>query len=263
MKTKNNYEALQAALIEDDNVNVGKTSDLKNFFILISAIVGILIVCFFLSDFVSDFFISHMSDKTQLKIEKLIDISYPDSDNIIKANTKRLDRIKYNIIRTDSALQNKSSFPITVINKKEVNACITPNGKIYITKGTLEQGYNDEELSFILAHELGHYAHRDHLKSISRQILMGIICVTISGQSNSFNNFLSGINDISTLSYSRKQEREADKYAGETLIKMYGNNNGGKNFILKIKDKEKTPDFIHYFTTHPAWSERLKILENM
>ncbi len=263
MKTRNKYEALQAALIEDDNVNVGKTSDLKNFFILIGGIVCVVFAIFIFSDFIANVFIALLPDEMQMKIERALDIGMDDINNS-EENIRQLAQlniIKSKIIKTDSGLTNKSDFPIFIIDKDEVNAVIIPNGKIFVTKGTLEQGYNEQELCFILAHEIGHYAHRDHLKAISRQILMSIIYSFISGENYASGKFISQINNLNYLSHSRKQEREADKYAGEALIKIYGTNNGGKSFILKIKEKENYPDFIHYFSSHPSWNDRLKLLE--
>ena len=58
-----------------------------------------------------------------------------------------------------------------------------------------------------------------------------------------------------------KQEKEADLYASRMLIKLYGTNNGGKNFIKRLKDNEKTPEFFSYFSTHPSWEERYRLLE--
>ena len=136
MTIKKNYKELQQALIEGDNINVGKSSDLKSFFILVSGIIGIIIAVIYLSALVSDLFISKMSDETQMKIEKMININLYNKDESNSKEMMRLNRIKSKIVNTDYSLKNKSSFPITIIPHKEVNACIFPNGSIYITKGT-------------------------------------------------------------------------------------------------------------------------------
>ena len=50
-------------------------------------------------------------------------------------------------------------------------------------------------------------------------------------------------------------------YANKMLIKLYGNNNGAKKFITRLKDNEKAPEFMHYFSSHPSWNERLALIE--
>ena len=262
MTIKKNYEELQQALIEDDNINVGKSSDLRSFFILVSGIIGIIITVFLLFGLVSDLFIDKMSDETQMKIEKMININLYGSSENNSNELQRLNKIKSRIVNADYSLKNKSSFPMKIMPNNEVNACIFPNGTIYVTQGALNQNFTDEELSFVLAHEIGHYAHRDHLKAFGRQILAGLIYITISGSTNSSTRLINGVTDLSNLSHSRSQESEADKYAGEALIKIYGNNNGGKSFIIKIKKQQDSPDYLQYFSTHPSWNERLKILES-
>ncbi len=265
MTIKKNYEELQAALIEGENINVSKSSDLKNFFILIISIIGIIVAMIFVFNVISDIFISTMSDDTQIKIEKSIsikqiDLKYPNVTTQELKELKNLNNIKSKIIAADTTLKNKSNFPITIVNNSEINACILPNGIIFITSGLLKQKYTEEELAFVLAHEIGHYANRDHLRIFSRQILSSLIFITISGNTNSFDKFLNGVTLLNNLVYSRKQEAAADEYAGRILIKIYGTNNGGKTFIKKIKDNENTSNFLHYFSSHPSWNNRLNIL---
>ncbi len=251
------------ALIEDDNINISKTGDGKQFFILSGGVIGILLVIIMSFGFISDIFISCMSNETQMKIENVInqDFRYYKPELEYKSELKRLDKIKRRIIDNDDSLEGKSSFPIIIKHDNSVNACIAPNGMIFITTETLKQKFSNEELTFILAHEIGHYAHRDHLRTVSRQILIGSILGILGSQSNSLSHLLSGVTDMEHLMHSREQERNADKYAGEMLIKMYGSNKGGISFINKIKEKENTPEFMYYFSSHPSWEERLQILK--
>ena len=70
------------------------------------------------------------------------------------------------------------------------------------------------------------------------------------------------ISEIEFLSHSRKQERNADLYANKMLIKLYGTNKGAKALIKRFKEKRDIPEFLHYFSTHPSWDERLYLIEN-
>lgn len=51
--------------------------------------------------------------------------------------------------------------PIIVTPEPKKDACVLPNGNIIITTGLVESCATDDELAFIIAHELSHIAARD------------------------------------------------------------------------------------------------------
>ncbi|HAN32740.1 MAG TPA: hypothetical protein DCQ06_14195, partial [Myxococcales bacterium] len=55
-----------------------------------------------------------------------------------------------------------------------VNAMALPGGGIVVTSGLLKLLRNEDELSFVLAHELGHFVGRDHLQGLGRGLTLGI-----------------------------------------------------------------------------------------
>ena len=261
MLRKNNYEA-QLALINGENVNVGTKSELKDFVVLLGGLVGIVIIFLLSFNVVSDFFIDRMSTESQLKIESLFkgtqNKKIPDK---YKQQIFLLENIKQKIIENDISIQGKSELNISVLEHKEINAMIKPDGSILFTTKLLDENFPEEELAFVLAHEIGHYSNKDHLKSISKQIAYAIIC-TIAGLDSKVNNIVQGVSEIEFLSHSKEKEKEADMYANKMLITIYGTNEGAKNFIKKLQNKDKLPEFVHYFSSHPSWNERLKLIEN-
>ena len=262
MKLKNNYQE-QIALIQNDNINVSSTNDAKDFVVLVSALIGILLIIIFSFDFIAGLVIDNISAETQLKIESLFSNSYlqTQSENkIYKQQINQLNQIKKEIIKLDKNVREKSTFPINVIKSKNINAMILPNGSIFFTSGILDKKLPEQEMAFVLAHEIGHYSHKDHLKAISRQLLVILICM-FSGQNNQVHNVVKRVTETEFLHYSRSQERAADLYAGDMLIKLYGTNEGGKSFINRLRKNEHNIDFLYYFQTHPSWNERLKLIE--
>ena len=53
----------------EDNVNVGNSNAVVEFFILIAGIVGIFVLLYIFADSIGCFFIDRMSNKTQMQIE--------------------------------------------------------------------------------------------------------------------------------------------------------------------------------------------------
>lgn len=245
----------------EDNVNVGKSNVGIEFIILISGIAALIFGLYIFADTIGNFFIDRMSDETQMKIENAFSYNIQSTVNNQEEDIRVLENIRDEIVPLDKKLQGKSKFPIYEINKKEINAFVTPNGTIFFTKGLLKEIKDEEVLTFILAHELGHYAHRDHLKTISRQIIISAVISIFSVGNNNLDITINSISDLNSLNYSRKQEKEADLYANQIIYKLYGRNTGAVEFFKFLEEKDKMPEYLQYFSTHPSTKQRLKLIQ--
>lgn len=245
----------------EDNVNVGKSNVGIEFIILISGIAALIFGLYIFADTVGNFFIDRMSDETQMKIENAFSYNIQPTVNNQEKEIRVLENIRDEIVPLDKKLQGKSKFPIYEIDKKEINAFVTPNGTIFFTKGLLKEVKDEEVLTFILAHELGHYAHRDHLKTISRQIIISAVISIFSAGNNNLDITINSISDLNSLNYSRKQEKEADLYANKIVYKLYGRNTGAVEFFKFLEKKDKMPEYLQYFSTHPSTKQRLKLIQ--
>ena len=136
-----------------------------------------------------------------------------------------------------------------------------PNGSIAVTTGLLDLNPTEDELAFVLAHEIGHYSNKDHLKSISKKILIVSLALML-GQDIYVEKVVNGVAQAEFLSHSRQQEREADLYANNALIKLYGNNKAAISFMKKLNENIGNKEFYIYFSTHPSTEERIKLLES-
>ncbi len=249
----------------EDNVNVSKTNEIKDFFILILGIIGILFVIICCSQFFANIFIDNISNETQMKIESVFGELPADDYYDIKYKDKfdKLVNIRQKIIANDKALQGKSPFPIIFIPEKEFNAWVVPNGTIYFTTELLNENLTEEELAFVLGHEIGHYKNRDHLKTISRQIIISLVMsLFFNDDMKDLSSLADNFTNFAYLNHSQNQEKLADKYSNETLIKLYGNNDGSISFMEKLAKKDELPAFAHYFSTHPSPKQRIYLLKN-
>ena len=166
MNGEDNYSYENQIDIIEDNVNVTKTSDIKEFFILIGGIVLLIFTILFLSDLAMRFFLDKMTYETQTKIESFLTLdalperTYSENEQIW---LNRLNNINNKIIAQDDELKKLKPLNIDISTKKEINAYILPNGNIYFTTGILNNLKTDEQAAFVLAHEIAHYKNRDHL----------------------------------------------------------------------------------------------------
>ena len=75
----------------------------------------------------------------------------------------RLNRIAQRLLV--KAKRKDLPWRFRVINLDAYNAAAFPGGFIYATKG-LMQGMNDEELAFVIGHEIGHVDYRHSIQAI-------------------------------------------------------------------------------------------------
>ena len=50
-----------------------------------------------------------------------------------------------------------------------------------VTAGLLEKVESENELAFIIGHELGHFRNRDHIRGLGRGLAIGILITAVSG----------------------------------------------------------------------------------
>ncbi|MCK7469253.1 MAG: M48 family metallopeptidase [Desulfosudis oleivorans] len=76
----------------------------------------------------------------------------------------------------------------------------------------------DDELLAVLAHEAGHVAHRHGVQRIIQDSLLAFAISAVTGDASGTSQLFLGLPVMLTeLAYSRDFEREADRYALDTL----------------------------------------------
>ena len=150
-------------------------------------------------------------------------------------------------------------FRLTYLPNPEPNAFALPGGTIALTDGLLKALEGDEiALAFVLGHELGHFAHRDHLRGLGRRIGWSVSLMLLFGTQPE--GITSRSSELVFLHYSRKQEASADAFGLDCLETIYGQTNGAeKLFELLAKDRDP-PRWAYMFSTHPDARERLQTL---
>ncbi len=189
--------------------------------------------------------------------------------NEVHAGSQRSEKFQteriQNLLDSLAAIMDgpRRSFHVSVIEKNETNALALPGGHIVIYSQLLEQVTSENELAMILAHELGHFAARDHLRGLGRSFLFFIVAnFAFGGQGDSVRQFMNS-SGILQNNYSRQQEFAADRYALAMLVKKYGHAGGAVDFFKRLAEKETLPQLVHYLSTHPASEKRVAELNRL
>ena len=165
-------------------------------------------------------------------------------------------------LRRHSSLPG-NNYTVHLFDSPEINAVALPGRNIIVFKGLLGAVDSENELAFVLAHELGHFANRDHLRGLGRGLVMLAISVAIFGQDNSVSGFIMNSVVSAEMTFSRAQELAADRYAIELLNRRYGHVGGAVDFFGKIREKNRMGRLQHYFASHPHPDSRIEALENL
>jgi Zn-dependent protease with chaperone function len=168
--------------------------------------------------------------------------------------------------------------------KLGANAMALPSGTIIFTDELVNLAETQEELSAILAHEIGHVVRRHGLRQTLQTSALGILVVTITGDVSSLSSLVTALPVILTqLGYSREFEREADHFA-LTIMQEQGippqyfasalqrieraarctdtaDSNAAQGQACEAAENgsESANDSLSsYLSTHPATQERIK-----
>ena len=182
-----------------------------------------------------------------------------------KALQDRLQSIGRRIAAVSDRQDIKYTF--LVLDDKELNAMTIPGGTIYVNKGLMDV-LNDDELAYVLAHEAGHISARHIAKKIQAnmayQLLLGLAFAGVGGDTQAIKEGTDVLYGLVSLSYSRKDEYEADRLAVKYCHKAGFDPYASISALERIK-KEEGPNWkvLSYFRTHPYVDERIAALKTV
>jgi Zn-dependent protease with chaperone function len=153
------------------------------------------------------------------------------------------------------------AFRLAVAAQDSPNAFALPGGTIAVTTGLLDAVESENELAFVLAHELGHFAGRDHLRALGRGLILqlGLRAVVGAGAGDAV-PALAG--ELANRGFARDQERDADAFALAIVAAEYGHVAGADAFFGRLPDAETGlgTRAAAWFSTHPVSEARIAAL---
>lgn len=157
-------------------------------------------------------------------------------------------------------------FHFGLLKSTELNAYATPGGYVFVTEGLLDLLQDESELAGVLAHEITHVTHQHIVKAIRQANLLGAgqDLAEASGKAD-----LSAYAPLSNFSIhmldqglSRGDELDADQGGMLLAAKTGYDPHGLERVIERLKTRSPSdPLLSHFNKTHPAFDDRLKILE--
>jgi predicted Zn-dependent protease len=153
-------------------------------------------------------------------------------------------------------------YHFRILDTPVINAFAVPGGYIYLTRGILAQFNNEAEMIGVLGHEMGHITARHSVARASKQQLGQLLLIGGMIASEEFRKYaqfaMAGM-ELLFLSYSREDEREADRLGVEYTAKIgYDARRMADFYQVLVKmnlasDHGGVPTFL---STHPDPGDR-------
>lgn len=175
-----------------------------------------------------------------------------------QAGRAALDKI---IQRLETAAGLPLALRATVIRRPEANALAVPGGQIYVFRGLIEKADNADEVAGVVAHEIGHVAHRDGTKGVLQGAGLSLLFGVLLGDFVGGGAVVLTAKTLLQSSYSREAESAADRYAAGLMKKAQGDTRALGTMLAKIGGA--TEPGMKILLDHPETKARIAAIDRL
>jgi len=248
--------------LPEHNVNVSQGHPLAEFFPLLVATIVIFLVVVGLAGLLVDRAVTYIDPELE---SELFASSPAQYDFEVEASSERTAFLQG--LADELRICMEMPYPITlaVAASPQINALALPGGHVVVFSGLIDGMSSENGLAFVLAHELAHFKHRDHLRGMGRGLVLVAASAVVSGSSSALTSMLTPAVSLGAASYSQSREAAADAAALEALHCKYGDVGGAEELfrtLEQVNDDGIWSD-AHYFSSHPELGERILALQQL
>lgn len=240
--------------LADGDVNIPKHNQFLEFLQMIFGLAAIIAAFYVILGLTVDMVAPYVPQSMENKMSS----AFMKSFNV-KGNEQAAKKLQALTDSLSSYTASGRKFNVYIIPDDQFNALAAPGGNILVFAGLLKQVTTENELAFVMAHEMGHFENKDHLKGLGRGIVLTFISTLFFGADSAVTNMITKVMTSANLKFSRDQESKADVFAAGIIEKKYGHAEGAVSMLRKFEPFDsKMPKFLYYFTTHPYYTDRIK-----
>jgi len=169
------------------NVNVTPTSPVKEFFVLTGGLLAIVVAIYFVMGLAVNLLVPHLSVEFEKKLAGLLmpgfgqDARFKQQEDYLQSLADQLQ---------NHCAKLPYDFTVHYNPTPQFNAVALPGGHIIFFGKLFETAESENELAFVMAHEMGHYANCDHLKAMGRGLVLVAISTTLFGADSGLGRLL-------------------------------------------------------------------------
>lgn len=233
-----------------------------------TAIQGLVLIGLFFAtlllllqvDWVKLFKIESTKDKTVQKLGNLVWDYIEKTERTTQDSylLMAIDSIKTKICHFNSI--DPTTIQLHVIEKNEFNAFALPGGHLVLYTGLITTAESPEALSGVIAHEIAHLEQHHVMKKLIKEVGISAITSLTSGGSGTI-IVKEMAKKLSSTSFDRSFEKEADLKATEYLIKAHINPEPFAHFLYQHADTaQSVSKYLSWISTHPDSKDRAKYI---
>lgn len=227
----------------------------RQLLIILGLFVGFIVGIVWLSLLLVDNLVSIVPVSAEQQLGKLIVPAYErlaEPSGTQDGLNRLLDGLESKL---EPEFRQGRDFQVLYLREPTVKAMAIPGDRLVVYQGLLSQMESENELVMVLGHELGHFARRDHLRSLGRGLLLRAVVGSFVGDLSWLE---SAAVALSAAKFSQSQERQADEFGLELLNDYYGHVAGATDFFEGLKDKPGVG--LAFFSSHPNPGDRVQRL---
>ena len=248
--------------LPEHNDNVSHQHPVREFALLMLGVIGFILLSFWILGFFVDLAVDSISPKDEAELFAEIDVAWDFGE---KSSIQKQTRVQQILDALRLCHDIPFATPVTVVESKDINAMALPGGRIVVFSGLLDSIKSSNGLAFVLAHELGHFKNRDHLRSIGRGIVLAALSTLLTGANSNISQMLTSTMTLGQAKYSQSRESKADETALQILNCHYGHVGGATELFEALQEQEGSWNFgmLHYFDTHPELQNRINAIHHL
>jgi Zn-dependent protease with chaperone function len=204
-----------------------------------------------------------LGDTVDLQVRSLLDNRHLGagfecgSQDSEKPGRAALDKLLQRL-QVAAALQPVRSL---VVRRPEANAMALPGGQVYVFRGLIEKADTADEVAGVIAHELGHVAHRDGSKAVLQAGGLSFLFGMLLGDFVGGGAVVFAAKSMLQSSYSREAEAAADAYGAALMNKAGGNARALASMLDKIGGA--TEPGMKILLDHPETKARITAINRL
>lgn len=242
----------------EENVNVSHRNHGREFLQFAVVLIGIIFIVYLVLGFVAESIVLRLPLSVEITLgEKFM--GQIDTETFPRTR-EYVQKVLDKLVAAAEGLP-PFSYRVDIIDNEMINALALPAGRIVVYSGLLKEISSENALAMVLAHELGHYVHRDHLRGLGRGLVFMSIGALLSASGQNVPSFLMPSIYTLDLHSSRDQEEKADNFALDLMFVTYKHVGG----VLELYDILQRKNDVRFlptiFSTHPDTLKRKESLQ--
>jgi predicted Zn-dependent protease len=157
--------------------------------------------------------------------------------------------------KLERAAEQPIPLRITIVRNAEANAVTLPGGIIYVFRGLIDKAESPDEVAGVIAHELGHVAHRDGTRTVLQHGAMSFLFGMLLGDFVGGGAVIVAAKSILQTSYSRTVEASADAYAVDLMKSVEADPRALGTILTRIAGSSHSP--LKFLLDHPETKSRV------